>query len=129
MNYRLVDTRGREPLTPQQKLELVHGMNSANNVAEYAREVGVDRSYLYQLRREMEEGALQAWTNTVAGRPANSQPLSETLEQQQAEIARLDEQAKIWEARAVVATWILGELEKMGAVKKTSPEPPIFWRR
>ena len=124
MNHRLT---GSERLSPREKLELVQGMNTASNVAEYAREQGVDRSYLYQLRHEMETAALQGWDDTAPGRPSRQQPTPE-IEQLQAEVVRLDEEAKKWEARAVVADWILDRLNEAGAVKKTS-EPPIFWRR
>lgn len=126
MNQRL--TAGGERLNSQQKLELVQGMSMASNVAEYARERGVDRSYLYQLRRELEGFALHGWDDITPGRPSRQQPAPE-VDQLQAENARLDEQAKVWEARAVVANWILDQLNKLGAVKKTSFEPPIFWRR
>lgn len=126
MNDRLTATESKR-LSPQEKLELVQGMNTASNVAEYAREQGVDRSYLYQLRHELEKAALQSWGDTTPGRPPHQQPAPE-VEQLQAENARLDEEAKVWEARAVVANWILDRLNEAGAVKKTS-EPPIFWRR
>lgn len=126
MNDRLTATESKR-LTSQQKLELVQGMSAASNVAEYAREHGVDRSYLYQLRHEMEKAALQSWDDTTPGRPPRQQPASE-VEQLQAENARLDEEAKKWEARAVVADWLLDALNKAGAVKKTSSETPIFWR-
>ena len=126
MNHRVTTS---ERLNSQQKLELVQGMNTASNVSEYAQERGVDRSYLYQLRREMEEAALQRWASTSPGRPLSAQQPAPEVEQLQAEVARLDEQAKVWEARAVVADWILDALDKVGAVKKTSSETPIFWRR
>lgn len=47
-----------ERLTPQRKLELVQGLIQAKNVTEYAAQVDVDRSYLYELHREMQAGML-----------------------------------------------------------------------
>lgn len=128
MNHSLTETRS-ERLTPQEKLELVQSMSTASNVAEYSRERGIDRSYLYQLRREWEEAALQSWSNTTAGRPPSTPQPAPEVEKLLAENARLDEEAKVWEARAVVANWIVDALHKMGAVKKTSSATPIFWRR
>lgn len=125
MNHRLT---ARARLSPQEKLELVQGMATASNVAEYARERGIDRSYLYQLRDELQGFALQGWEDTTPGRPPHQQPVSE-VEQLRAENVRLDEAAKVWEARAVVANWILDALNNADAVIKTSSETPIFWRR
>lgn len=127
MNDRLSATESKR-LTSQQKLALVQGMSAASNIAEYAREQGVDRSYLYQLRHELEGFALEGWDDTTPGRPPRQQPAPE-VEQLQTENARLDEAAKVWEARAVVANWLLDALNKAGAVKKTSSATPIFWKR
>lgn len=59
-----------ERLTPQEKFELVIGSYQTDNVAEYCREKGIDRSYLYQLRREHQEGATSTWEARKPGRPA-----------------------------------------------------------
>lgn len=114
-------------LTPQRKLELVKGMIAADNVTEYAANVGVDRSYLYELRREMEQASLNAWSQVTAGRPPQSAPGPSILELR-AQLEESDERAKVWEVRARAADLVLNALESVGAVKKTTSTRPIFWR-
>ncbi len=116
-----------ERLTPERKLELVLGMHQAKNVKEYAKQVGVDRSYLYELRREMEQVLLEAWSQKAVGRPPQPAPDPEIL-RLQSELEQLDEKAKVWEVRARFSDIILEALESTGALKKTSVHPPIFLR-
>lgn len=118
-----------ERLTPQQKLELVRGMNQATNVSAYAEQVGVDRTYLYELRRQMEESVLHTWSLKAVGRPSQPEPeLSPDIARLQAELAESEERSKVWEVRAKVADIILDVVEKAGALKKTTSARPIFWR-
>jgi transposase-like protein len=117
-----------DQITPQRKLELVQGMLQAKNVTEYARRMGVDRSYLYELRREMEQVLLDAWARKTVGRPADTPPDPE-VERLKAELVELDEKAKVWEVNARVSNFILEKLESVGAVKKTSDHQPIFLRQ
>lgn len=116
-----------ERLTPQRKLELVQGMNQATNVKEYAEQVGLDRGYLYELRREMEQASLDAWSQKTVGRPAKPAP-DPDITRLQAELEASDEKAKVWEARARTGEIILDALKSAGVLKKTSCERPIFWR-
>ena len=69
-----------ERLTPQEKFELVIGSYQTDNVAEYCRQKGIDRSYLYQLRREHQAHATGAWEAKKPGRPP-SEPENITPEQ------------------------------------------------
>jgi hypothetical protein len=65
-----------ERLTPQRKLELLQGMIQAKNIKEYAEQVGLDRGYLYELRREMEQASLDTWSKKAIGRPPQPAPQS-----------------------------------------------------
>lgn len=116
-----------ERLTPQRKLELVQGMIQAKNVTEYAAQVDVDRTYLYELRREMEQSSLDAWSQKSVGRPSQPEP-DPAIAELRAELEKMDEKAKVWEVRARAADLILNALESVGAVKKTNFTRPIFWR-
>lgn len=55
--------------TPEEKLQLVLDSYQAANVQAFCRERGIDRSYLYQLRREHEQFTLEGWGNRKVGRP------------------------------------------------------------
>jgi len=116
-----------ERLTPQRKLELMQRMSQAKNISEYAAQVGIDRSYLYELRREMEDVMLDTWSQKTVGRPSHPQP-DPAIAELQAKLEEMDEKAKVWEARARAADAILKALESDGAVKKTASTRPIFWR-
>lgn len=118
----------KEQLTPQRKLELVRGMNQAENIKEYAEQVGLDRSYLYELRREMEQASLAAWSQKTVGRPPSQPAPDPDVVKLKAELEELDEKAKVWEVRARTGEIILDGLKKMGVLKKTSYDRPIFWR-
>src|SRR5579883_397162 len=111
-------------LTPQQKLELIRGLMMPKNVKKYAAEVGVDRSYLYQLRREMEQAVLDTWSQKAVGRPPEPAP-DPKLAELQAKIEQLDEESKVWEFRARVGECILEALQNAGVVKKTPSDRPI----
>ena len=123
-----MSTLQNERLSPQRKLELVQGMHQAKNVKEYAEQVGVDRSYLYELRREMEQASLEAWSQRTVGRPSQPPPDQEVV-RLQTELEQLDEKATVWEARARFSGIILEALESVGALKKTSSLGPIFLKK
>jgi transposase-like protein len=57
--------------TPEEKLQLVLDSYQADNVQAFCRELGIDRSYLYQLRRELQQFTLEGWGNRKVGRPCN----------------------------------------------------------
>ena len=114
-------------LTPQQKLELVQGMMQAKNVKEYAERVGLDRGYLYELRREMEQASLDSWSQRTVGRPPQPTPDPDIVKLQTA-LEESDEKAKIWEVRARTGEIILDALKSAGVLKKTASTRPIFWR-
>lgn len=116
-----------ERLTPQRKLELVQGMIQAKNVTEYAAQVDVDRSYLYELHREVEDVMLSTWSQKTVGRPPQPEP-DPAIAKLKAELEKMDEKAKVWEVRARAADLIINALESVGAVKKTTSTRPLFWR-
>jgi hypothetical protein len=124
-----MSTLQNERLTPERKLELMHGMRQAKNVKEYAEQVGVDRSYLYELRQEMDQAALAAWSQKTVGRPPQAPPPDQEVVRLQTELEQLDEKAKVWEVRARFSGIILEALESVGAIKKTSSLGPIFLRK
>jgi hypothetical protein len=117
-----VDT---ERLTPERKLELVQGLLKASNVKLYAEKVGYDRSYLYELKREMEQSALRTWTDTNPGRPSKPPEPSEEL---CLELHEAKRSAVIWRLRAQAAEIVVEALQATGVVKKTTADRPIFWR-
>ena len=117
----------KERLNPKRKLELVQGMMKSNNVKDYAAQMEVDRSYLYELRREMEEASLEAWSQKTVGRPRQPEPDSD-IAQLRADLDESKEKAIVWEVRAKAADIILKAVEAAGALKKTSSGRPIFWR-
>ncbi len=110
--------------TPEQKLELVRGMDAATNVADYARQVGVDRSYLYQLRREAEASMLATWRERKPGRPCETEepeaPLGDAYAQKR--IKRLEREVRRWQIPAQAMALMLNALMEAGIVKKT-PSP------
>lgn len=117
-----------ERLSPQRKLELVLGSYSTDNLAEYARSQGVDRSYLYQLRREVEQGALEAWAERKPGRPAKDEPSAAELgaenDQLRRRLAEAQEAATAWELKAGVNEIYLRAAEAAVAEKKGGPGRP-----
>ena len=113
----------QQRLTPSEKVALVLGSYKVNNIAAYCQEKNVDRSYLYQLRRELEAAALEEWTERRVGRPAKEDGSSlETLQmelgetRQQLQEAR--QEAVRWELRSEVQGYYLENIEK--ALKKTA---------
>lgn len=113
-----------KPLTPEEKLELVRGMRETDNVAEYARQRGIDRTYLYQLAKESDEGALELWSQKTVGRPARETADGGTLAREnhklKKEAKRAKKEAKKWQVQALATGLILEFLDEIGAVKKTS---------
>lgn len=93
---------GSRRWTPQEKLELVLGSYQTDNVREYSREKDIDRSYLYQLRREHERSVLAAWTARKVGRPSKvtDQPRHESLEQLKQRCRELEAQLWSWKIQA-----------------------------
>jgi transposase-like protein len=109
-------------LTPERKLELVRGMAQADSVAEFARQEGVDRSYLYQLRREADSAMLEMWRERKLGRPSETgpEPEPDTLDKYAAKkIKRLEREVRHWQIPAQAMALMLEALMEAGIVKKT----------
>jgi hypothetical protein len=102
-------------------------MIQAKNIKEYAEQVGLDRGYLYELRREMEQASLDTWSKKAIGRPPQPAPDPDIV-RLQAKFEESDENAKVWEIRARAAEIILEVVKSAGVLKKTSSARPIFWR-
>ena len=119
--------RDEKHLTPQQKLELVQGMLKAKDVKKYAAEMGVDRSYLYELRREMERTMLEAWSQKNVGRPP-AEAVAPEVAELKAKVEQLEEEAKVWELNARVGEYVLEALKDEGLIKKTDSARPFFWK-
>jgi len=108
-------------LTPEKKLELVRGMAQADNVADYARQVGVDRSYLYQLRSEADSAMLNMWRERNPGRPSEDElPTGAPVDKYAAKkIKRLEREVQHWRIPAQAMALMLNALVEAGLVKKT----------
>lgn len=109
-------------LTPEEKLELVRGMRETDNVAEYARQRGIDRAYLYQLAKESDEAAFQLWSQKTVGRPAKETADGGTLARENHELKkeakRARKEAKKWQVQALATGLILEWLDEVGGIKK-----------
>lgn len=107
-------------LTPEKKLELVRGMAQADNVADYARQVGVDRSYLYQLRSEADSAMLNMWRERNPGRPSEDElPTGAPVDKYAAKkIKRLEREVQHWRIPAQAMALMLNALVEAGLVKK-----------
>jgi hypothetical protein len=53
----------------EERLTMVLDSYGTDNVAAFCRERGLDRSYLYQLRGDLQETVLEAWAGRGPGRP------------------------------------------------------------
>ena len=84
----LLQTRSKKGrrLSAADKLELYRAFQRSGNKSELARQWGIDRSYLYQLVKEMEESLSGLLSSRQAGRPPADRPatVQEAWEQVQA---------------------------------------------
>lgn len=80
-------------LSARDKLEIYRAFQRSTNKSELARQWGIDRSYLYQLVKDMEESLAGALSSRQAGRPPADQPgtVREAREQLQALQERIDQ--------------------------------------
>lgn len=119
-------------LTPQEKFDLVIGSHQSDNVADYCREKGIDRSYLYQLRRELEAGATGAWEAKKPGRPpAEPDEIdSERVKELECRLNETQEQLKDAKFESALAGLIIERMDGAGAfddkrIKKKLPKPAL----
>lgn len=112
--------------TPEEKLRLVLSSYQADNVADFCRQEGIDRSYLYALRREHETAALASWNDRKPGRPPreteDARALRDELEKTQRELKAAREEAAKWEVRAEVQG-LYARAYQEAAAKKKSQRP------
>jgi len=121
-----------ERLTPQEKFELVIGSYQTDNVADYCREKDIDRSYLYQLRREHQESATSAWEAKKPGRPPNAfdEASPERVKELEKRCEALVEERDNLKLESAVAGLVLNVLDEAGAfedkqIKKKLPRPAL----
>lgn len=111
--------------TPEEKLRLVLGSYQVDNVAEYCRVEGIDRTYLYDLRRELEAGAKDTWAERRPGRPPSvgddddAEQLKQDLERTRKELELAREEAAKWEVRAKVEALYVRAYQEAAAKKKS----------
>lgn len=107
---------GNRRWTPREKLELVLGSYQTDNVREYSREKDIDRSYLYQLRREHKGSALAAWTARKVGRPPKvaERPRYESLEELSRRCRELEAQLSSWRIQAELGLAVVDLLHDAG---------------
>jgi len=132
-------SENREPsgkrLTAQEKLQLVLGSYQAQSVADYCRSQNIDRSYLYQLRRELESTAVAGWEERRPGRPAkvddvDAGELRDELEQARTQVAAARHEATKWEVRAELQGFYLRVAEdSLASLKKKDGQPNRAARR
>lgn len=111
--------------TPEEKLRLVLGSYEVDNVAAYCEQVGIDRSYLYALRRELESSALTGWSEKRVGRPAkgpekDAGALEAELGQTREELAKAQEEAAKWEIRSELNAFYVRTIQEHLGKKKSS---------
>lgn len=117
--------------TPERKLALVRGATQTDNVAEYARQQGVDRSYLYRLRTEAENAALDLWRGRQPGRPSQTgtEPETGSTDRHAAEkIKYLEREVRRWQIPAQAMALMLEALVEAGLAKRKAfcPRLPAF---
>lgn len=127
-----MEQRSDPRLTAQEKLKLVLGSYQADNVADYCRANNIDRSYLYQLRRELEGIAMEGWEGRRQGRPAKAvgvdvDVLSKDLEETRQQLAQARKDATRWEVRSELQGFYLQVAEE--AEKKRDALPNRAARR
>lgn len=129
----MIESSGSKRLSAEEKLKLVLGSYQSENIAEYCRVQNVDRSYLYQLRREHEAMALAGWEERRVGRPPktesadDAETLREELERARKEAAAAREEAMKWEVRSEIQGFYLRVAE--GDLKKKDDLPNRAARR
>jgi transposase-like protein len=117
--------------TPEEKLQLVLDSYQADNVQAFCRERGIDRSYLYQLRREHEQFTLEGWRSRKVGRPRNEtdgEPLElkQALEESRERYRELESEAAKLRVQAE-----MGHLLADWVDQRTKSQPkkkPSSWR-
>lgn len=118
-------------LTAQEKLKLVLGSYQADNIADYCRVSKIDRSYLYQLRRELQDIALEGWDGRRPGRPPkaadNLDVVRAELDQTRDLLAQARDDATQWEIRSELQGYYLQVAED--GQKKTGALPNRAARR
>ncbi len=122
----------KKRLTPQEKFDLVIGSYQCDNVADFCREKGVDRSYLYQLRREHQAVATGAWESKKPGRPPveRDEVDSESVKELQRRLGELEEQLDDAKFESALAGLIIKKMDSWGAfddkqIKKKLPKPAL----
>lgn len=113
-------------LSAQEKLQLVQGSYQAESVADYCRSNNIDRSYLYQLRRELEAAALAGWEERRPGRPAKSDVVDveatlAELQQTREQLVLARDEATKWEVRAELQGFYLQAAEESRKKKEDLP--------
>lgn len=90
----LLQARGKKGrrLSTADKLELYRAFQSSSNRSELARQWGIDRSYLYQLVKEMEESLSELLSLRQAGRPPADRPA--TVQEAWQQLQELQEQIR-----------------------------------
>ncbi len=90
----LLQARGKKGrrLSAADKIEIYRAFQCSTNRSELARQWGIDRSYLYQLVKEMEESLSELLSLRQAGRPAADQPA--TIQEASQQLRELQEQVR-----------------------------------
>jgi len=90
----LLQARGKKGrrLSAADKLELYRAFQRSSNRSELARQWGIDRSYLYQLVKEMEESLSGLLSSRQAGRPPTDRPA--TVQEAWQQLQELQEQIR-----------------------------------
>lgn len=101
----------------EEKLALVLESYAAKNLARFCRERGIDRSYLYQLRADLEKIALEDWAGRRPGRPSEedrAEPgvLLDELKAARETIEGLELQTRKLTAQCEVQGLLLGFVER-----------------
>lgn len=84
--------RKRTQLTAEKKLELYRVFQRSDNKSALAREWGIDRSYMYEIVRELEQVLLSCLEDRQPGRPFSGRP--ETIKDACQQIVQLREENK-----------------------------------
>ena len=90
----LLQARGKKGcrLSTSDKIEIYRAFQRSTNRSELARQWGIDRSYLYQLVKEMEESLSEMLSLRQAGRPPADQPA--TVQEALQQLRELQEQVR-----------------------------------
>jgi DNA primase len=80
----------RRKLSPERKLQLYREFQQAENKAELAQRWGIDRSYLYEIVRDLEAALVESLSERRVGRPPKGMPM--TLAEAHERIRELERQ-------------------------------------